>query len=79
MAYGEKKGWPEHMANVTEFILSRRKVERTGKVEMAGMTLILQDFLMCEPISSLTLTFGHTFQTLSTLPARALLHCDILD
>lgn len=72
MAYGE-------IQYVTGLIHSRRKVERTGKVEMAGMTLIFQDFLMWEPIPSLTLTFGHTFQPLSTSTSRALLHCNILD
>lgn len=72
-----RKRWPEHMAYVMGFIHLRRKIERTGKVEMVGITLIFQDFLMWKPISSLTLTFGHTFQPLSASTARILLHCCI--
>ena len=57
----EKKQWLEHMAYVMGFTHSRGKVERTGKVENVGITLIFQDLLMWEPVSPRTLNSGHTF------------------
>lgn len=74
--YIMKKRW-HNISNVPQGIVTPGKKE--GKVESGGIKRIFQDFIMWEPNSALTLTFGHTFQLLSTSAARTLLHCDIQD
>lgn len=44
LQYMKRTRW-HNIRQMSQFIRSRRKVERTGKAENVGMTLIFQDFL----------------------------------